>query len=164
MRAWEISRVVYIFTCEHLSFECRLGPHQEVLEELKISTSSENLQLNLEGSPPIVLECQKQIKAYLKQRLKKFSLPVSPQGTDFQRRTWKALSQIPYGQVVSYKQIAELIDKPKAYQAIGQANGANPIPLIIPCHRVVSHKKGLGGYSLGLELKKYFLELEGVEF
>jgi methylated-DNA-[protein]-cysteine S-methyltransferase len=108
------------------------------------------------------MECQKQIRAYFKKRLKKFSIPISPQGTDFQKRIWEALAQIPYGEVVSYKQVAESIGKDKAYRAVGQANGANPIPLVVPCHRVVSHKKSLGGYSLGLELKRYFLELEDV--
>lgn len=88
--------------------------------------------------------------------------PLSPQGTPFQRRVWHALQQIPYGEAISYKQLASNIGQPKAVRAVGTANGRNPLPIFIPCHRVVAHDGGLGGYSLGLELKQWLLSHEQV--
>lgn len=84
-------------------------------------------------------------------------------GTDFQKKTWKVLSDIPYGKVLTYKQVAEKIGKPKAYRAVGGACGANELPIIIPCHRVMASSGGLGGFSGGLALKIQMLKLEGVK-
>lgn len=84
-------------------------------------------------------------------------------GTDFQKKTWKVLSDIPYGKVLTYKQVAEKIGKPKAYRAVGGACGANELPIIIPCHRVMASSGGLGGFSGGLGLKRQLLKLEGVK-
>lgn len=154
----------YCFNDDHgLSFMLRLDPVKEGLKELKISTLPAFSVANGQGASALAVECQKQIQSYLKGELREFSLPLALEGTDFQLKVWKELSQIPYGKTVSYKELAARVGKAKAYQAVGQANGANPIPLVIPCHRVVTHKKGLGGYSLGLKLKKHFLQLEGAE-
>ncbi|MBC2011477.1 methylated-DNA--[protein]-cysteine S-methyltransferase [Listeria marthii] len=90
-----------------------------------------------------------------------FELPVSLKGTDFQKRVWQALSEIPYGVVVSYKDIAIAAGSPKAVQAVGQANRANPIPLLIPCHRCVKSNGELGGYNgADVDKKQYLLALE----
>lgn len=150
------------FEDKGLHFTLVLDPFEKSLKELSVETATQAERKEILTSP-LAIECQKQIKAYLRGELKNFTLPLAPEGTAFQQKVWSQLAQIPYGEILSYKQIAERIGKDKAYQAIGQANGANPIPLIIPCHRVVTHKKGLGGYSLGLKLKKYFLDLEGLK-
>jgi methylated-DNA-[protein]-cysteine S-methyltransferase len=82
-------------------------------------------------------------------------------GTIFQKKVWQKVSQIPYGQVITYGAIAKQIGNPKAVRAVGRANGANPIPILIPCHRVVAAGGKLGGYGGGLEIKEYLLRLEG---
>ncbi|MBI5875921.1 MAG: methylated-DNA--[protein]-cysteine S-methyltransferase [Deltaproteobacteria bacterium] len=84
------------------------------------------------------------------------------EGTDFQKRVWNILSGIPYGKVLTYKQVAEKIGKPNASRAVGGACGANELPIIIPCHRVIATSGGLGGFSGGLQLKRFLLRLEGV--
>jgi len=80
---------------------------------------------------------KKQLDQYFSRELMEFDLSLEPQGTDFQQQVWQALIEIPYGGTVAYRDIAELIDKPKAVRAVGNANGRNPIPIVIPCHRVV---------------------------
>jgi methylated-DNA-[protein]-cysteine S-methyltransferase len=91
-----------------------------------------------------------------------FDLELAPAGTPFQRRVWQALTEIPYGQVVSYGEIARRIGMPKAARAVGQANGANPIPVVIPCHRVIAADGTIGGYSGGLDIKRQLLGIERV--
>ena len=83
------------------------------------------------------------------------------QGTDFQKKVWEQVSRIEYGQFKTYKQIAIDLNNPKAIRAVGTANGANPVPILIPCHRVISSDGGLGGYSGGLDVKDALLRLEG---
>ena len=89
-----------------------------------------------------------------------FSLPFKLTGTPFQLAVWKELQNIPYGQTTSYKEIAQKINKPKACRAVGMANNKNPLPIIIPCHRVIGSNGKLIGYAGGLKLKNYLLELE----
>lgn len=84
------------------------------------------------------------------------------QGTPFQKKIWLKVKDIPYGQIRSYKWVATEIGNPKAYRAVGNANGKNPIPIIIPCHRVIREDGGLGGYKPGIEMKKKLLRLEGI--
>ncbi len=83
-----------------------------------------------------------------------------PSGTDFQRSVWFALADIPYGETVSYAELARAVGRPKAFRAVGQANGHNPLPIVLPCHRVIASGGGLGGYGGGLELKEQLLALE----
>jgi methylated-DNA-[protein]-cysteine S-methyltransferase len=90
-------------------------------------------------------------------------LPVDPEGTPFQRRVWDALRRIPRGQVKSYAAVANEIGSPRGMRAVGAANGKNPICIVMPCHRVVEAGLRLGGYSGGLHLKRFLLELEGVK-
>ncbi len=101
-----------------------------------------------------------QLKEYLKGELKSFNLPLDMRGTPFEREVWSALRRIPYGQTRSYKEIAKTIGHSKAFRAVGNANGCNSIPLIIPCHRVIESNGGLGGYGHGLQVKKNLLNLE----
>ena len=101
-----------------------------------------------------------QLQEYFAGERKTFSLPLIPEGTEFQRAVWSELQNIPYGETISYKGLADRIGKPKAVRAVGAANGANPIPIIIPCHRVIGNDGSLTGFGGGLPLKKRLLELE----
>jgi methylated-DNA-[protein]-cysteine S-methyltransferase len=102
-----------------------------------------------------------QMREYFAGRLRQFELPLDPQGTDFQLRVWHELETIPFGEIRSYSQIAAAIAKPNAVRAVGAANGANPLPIVIPCHRVIGASGKLVGYGGGLPLKQRLLELEG---
>ena len=101
-----------------------------------------------------------QLAQYFEGRLKQFDLDLNPQGTDFQKKVWQALLTIPYGTTVSYGQIAQRIDNPKACRAVGLANKSNPIPIVIPCHRVIGKNGKLTGFAGGLDLKQTLLDLE----
>ena len=101
-----------------------------------------------------------QLREYFAGKRESFELPLEAQGTDFQKRVWAALLEIPFGETRSYKDIARRIGSPKGFRAIGQANHRNPISIIIPCHRVIAADGSLGGYGGGLENKKLLLELE----
>ncbi|HEY6129531.1 MAG TPA: methylated-DNA--[protein]-cysteine S-methyltransferase [Candidatus Acidoferrum sp.] len=106
------------------------------------------------------VEVVSQLKSYFAGARTTFELPLVLEGTDFQKRVWTALRRIPYGETVSYKQLAESVGSPKAVRAVGAANGANPIPIIVPCHRVIGTDGSLTGFGGGLPLKKKLLELE----
>lgn len=101
-----------------------------------------------------------QLDEYFQGKRTTFSLPFKLTGTPFQLAVWKELQNIPYGQTTSYKEIAQKINKPKAYRAVGMANNKNPLPIIISCHRVIGSNGKLIGYAGGLKLKNYLLELE----
>ena len=110
---------------------------------------------------PLLDELARQLRAYFAGALRRFDLPLDPQGSAFQKRVWQHLETIPYGATRSYRQVAESVGTPQAVRAVGAANGANPIPIVIPCHRVIGSSGKLTGYGGGLELKKRLLELEG---
>jgi O-6-methylguanine DNA methyltransferase len=93
--------------------------------------------------------------------LREFSLPLDIEGTEFQKRVWGQVAAIPYGETRSYLQIATAVGSPRAVRAVGAANGANPVPIVVPCHRVIGAKGKLVGYGGGLALKQRLLELEG---
>ena len=101
-----------------------------------------------------------QLKKYLKGGLQRFDCKLDFRGTPFQKRVWSALAKIPYGQTRSYKEIAQAIGHPKAFRAVGNANGQNSIPLIIPCHRVIESNGRLGGFGHGVKVKKQLLDFE----
>ncbi len=103
---------------------------------------------------------KKQLDDYFQGRLKIFDLGLSLQGTDFQKKVWHALTQIPYGKTISYGELAQRIGNPKACRAVGLANGKNPIPIIIPCHRVIGKNGKLTGFGGGIPVKQHLLELE----
>ena len=114
------------------------------------------------GPVPLLVEARCQLEAYFHGELREFQLPLDFEGTDFQGRVWRQLQTIPYGQTRSYSQIAQAIGSPQAIRAVGAANGANPIAIVVPCHRVIGANGKLVGYGGGLPLKKRLLELEGV--
>lgn len=102
-----------------------------------------------------------QLNEYFAGRRQTFNVKLAPQGTDFQQQVWLQLSKIPYGQAVSYSHIAEQIGNPKANRAVGLANGKNPLPIIVPCHRVIGKDGSLTGFGGGLDVKRFLLNLEG---
>ena len=104
-----------------------------------------------------------QLEEYFAGDRRHFDLPLELAGTDFQKSVWLELAEIPYGETVSYAELALMVGRPHAYRAVGQANGANPIPIVLPCHRVVASGGGIGGYGGGLPMKRKLLTLEGVE-
>lgn len=105
-------------------------------------------------------EVIEQLNGYFARTRTTFDIPLAPHGTPFQMRVWQALLEIPYGQTASYGQLAERIGNPRAVRAVGLANGRNPIPILIPCHRVIGANGSLTGYGGGLETKRLLLDLE----
>ena len=101
-----------------------------------------------------------QLQEYFAGERRDFDLSLAPQGTSFQQQVWSALQEIPYGETWSYGQLAAYIDRPKASRAVGAANGLNPIPVIIPCHRVIGANGKLTGFGGGLDTKRHLLDLE----
>ncbi|NMZ69465.1 methylated-DNA-[protein]-cysteine S-methyltransferase [Pseudomonas peli] len=108
-------------------------------------------------------EVCRQLDEYFTGRRQRFDLPLAPQGTAFQQAVWQALQTIPFGQTSSYSALAAEIARPKAVRAVGAANGANPIAIIIPCHRVIGRDGSLTGYAGGLPRKALLLKLEGTQ-
>jgi methylated-DNA-[protein]-cysteine S-methyltransferase len=114
--------------------------------------------------PPPLVAALDQLGEYFAGRRQSFDLPLELNGTDFQCSVWRGLAEIPYGETVSYAEMALMVGRPQAFRAVGQANGANPIPIVLPCHRVVASGGGLGGYGGGLPMKRQLLALEGLDF
>ena len=105
-----------------------------------------------------------QLDEYFEGKRKSFDIELAPEGTDFQKKVWGALLKIPYGKTCTYKDIATAIGNPNASRAVGGANNKNPIPIIVPCHRVIGANKSLVGYAYGLGIKEYLLNLESKDF
>lgn len=110
----------------------------------------------------ILSQAVAQLNEYFDGKRRAFDLPLSPEGTAFQKEVWKSLGKIPYGQTITYGKLSEQLGNPKAIRAVGAANGSNPIPIIIPCHRVVGSGQKLTGYSGGIERKRWLLRHEGI--
>lgn len=108
----------------------------------------------------LIKQIKKELEDYFLGSKKVFEFPIELYGTDFQKKVWNALLTIPYGETRTYKDIANIIGNAKACRAVGMANNKNPIPIIIPCHRVIGMNNKLVGYYYGIEMKKYLLELE----
>lgn len=118
---------------------------------------SAGLRWDAERCAPVA----RQLQEYFRGERRDFDLPLAPEGTDFQRRVWTELARIPYGETISYRALAERIGSPAAVRAVGRANGANPIPIVVPCHRVIGADGSLTGYGGGLPVKQALLALEG---
>ena len=151
---------------EFLLFDTPLGPMALGGEEGTIT------RLWLPGQPtprlmsretPLLSRGRQELLEYLDGERRDFDLPLHPKGTPFQFRVWSALRDIPYGQTRTYTQIARAVESPRGFRAVGMANHHNPIPILIPCHRVVGSGGTLTGYAGGLELKKALLDLEGAD-
>lgn len=109
---------------------------------------------------PVIDRCVCQLQDYFAGRRTSFDLPLAPEGTAFRQKVWQALRDIPYGGTASYGDVARMIGIPGAMRAVGQANHANPIVIVIPCHRVIRADGSIGGYGGGVEVKRYLLALE----
>ena len=109
----------------------------------------------------ILAQAERELVLYFQGELQTFQVPLLPTGTPFQIQVWQALREIPYGSTTTYGDLASALGKPKAVRAVGAANGANPIPIIVPCHRVIGADGSLTGFGGGLGNKKYLLTLEG---
>jgi methylated-DNA-[protein]-cysteine S-methyltransferase len=112
------------------------------------------------GETALLRQAFKQLEGYLAGRLTLFSLPLEPEGTPFMKEVWRKLQDVPYGHTASYKDIATEVGNPRAVRAVGQANHRNPIPIFIPCHRIIGSNGNLVGYGGGLALKEKLLALE----
>jgi methylated-DNA-[protein]-cysteine S-methyltransferase len=151
--------------------------HDSPIGRLLLSGEASGLQqvqMDIDGKPWHIGEhwrsaadeldtvCQ-QLDEYFAGRRQRFELTLAPQGTEFQQAVWHALQTIPFGQTSSYSALATQIERPKAMRAVGAANGANPIAIIIPCHRVIGRNGSLTGYAGGLPRKALLLKLEGAQ-
>jgi len=112
-------------------------------------------------NPAPFREVIRQLRLYFAGELEQFDLALAPQGTAFQLKVWQRLCEIPYGETISYGELARRLDNPNASRAVGLANGSNPIPIVIPCHRVIGSNGKLTGYGGGLPIKEKLLALEG---
>jgi methylated-DNA-[protein]-cysteine S-methyltransferase len=149
-----------------LQIESKIGPLFLVASEknlLGIHWKQQPIPMTPHNGSPEELLLKKattQIEEYLNGTRKKFDLPLNAEGTDFQKKVWQELANIPYGETRSYKEIAVAIKHAKAYRAVGTANGNNPLSIIVPCHRVISSDGSMGGYAGGLPIKQRLLEIE----
>ena len=113
------------------------------------------------AGPPLAARHVREIEEYFAGTRREFTIPLAPRGTEFQLAVWNALLDVPYGDTISYAELARRIGRPAAVRAVGAANGANPIPVIIPCHRVIGSNGTLTGYGGGIERKQWLLAHEG---
>jgi O-6-methylguanine DNA methyltransferase len=140
-----------------------LGPilacaDESALVSLTFSEEKGNFEKNR-----VLEQLEEELALYFAGKLQAFQTPVSPSGTDFQKRVWQALQKIPYGKTCSYGELAQELGHEKAFRAVARANGANPIAILVPCHRVIYADQRLGGYSSGIAKKIKLLNLEGIK-
>jgi methylated-DNA-[protein]-cysteine S-methyltransferase len=126
----------------------------------RIAFAGEHAADTGDGERALLTEARGQLAAYFAAELTVFDLPLAPQGTPFQKSVWAALARVPWGETCSYAELARAIDRPRAVRAVGAANGANPLPIILPCHRVIGADGSLTGYAGGLEMKRWLLAME----
>jgi methylated-DNA-[protein]-cysteine S-methyltransferase len=132
------------------------------LRHIEFATSRRPLHIPAEwkSDPLYFKEIKVQLKEYFKGERRQFDLPLAPRGTDFQLAVWQVLHTIPYGQVASYRWVAEQIGNPRAVRAVGGANARNPLPIVVPCHRVIGSDGALTGFGGGMAVKQRLLDLE----
>jgi methylated-DNA-[protein]-cysteine S-methyltransferase len=154
----------------HVILDSPIGPLTIVAEDGAITALYMDMQRHAPGAEAFGLPgdpgdepfatAARQLDAYFAGQLTDFDLPLAPAGTDFQRRVWDGLRAIPYGQTVSYGELARRVGNPAASRAVGLANGRNPIAIVVPCHRVIGTDGSLTGYGGGLDRKRFLLALE----
>lgn len=138
----------------------QLSTREDCLSQLKFT--EQEVTGDLED--PLLLETAAQLQQYFLGQRKIFNIPIGLGGTDFQRKVWLAVGKVPFGQTTSYLKLAEQLGNPAAIRAVGTAIGANPLLIILPCHRIIGSNGSLTGYVGGLDKKKALLELEGHAF
>lgn len=147
-------------------YESKIGPLTILCDDealLRIDFGTVEHENAVRERSELICITEGQLEEYMAGTRTEFDLPLKPEGTEFQKKVWNALLLIPYGETKSYKDIAVLIDNPKGCRAVGMANNRNPIPIIIPCHRVIGANGSLIGYGGGLDIKVKLLELERSE-
>ena len=138
-----------------------LTSNGNALTQLLIAREQETALESVPAEADSVLAAaREQLDAYFDMRLTHFDLPLEPRGTGFQRRVWDSLKTIPYGETISYAELARRIDNPKAVRAVGAANGRNPLMIIVPCHRVIGADGSLTGFGGGIDRKRWLLDHE----
>ena len=130
-------------------------------ENITVISSQYQPEIGEEKETETIRRAYAQIKEYLDGNRKTFDLPLAPKGTKFQKQVWQALSDIPYGQTRTYKEIAVAAGNPKAVRAVGMANNRNPLIVVVPCHRVIGSDGKMLGYAAGVDKKEFLLRLEG---
>jgi methylated-DNA-[protein]-cysteine S-methyltransferase len=135
------------------------GPNAHLRLNVWLALHFPNLQ-HRSGINPILRQAATEISEYFASSRTSFSVPFSPAGTAFQRAVWTALASIPFGETRSYRDIARMVDRAKAVRAVGAANAVNPLPLVLPCHRVIGSNGRLTGYAGGIAVKKWLLDHE----
>ena len=145
-----------------LFYDSPIGPMTLVQEGEALARLDFDVPSQPEEATPLPLQACRQLREYFAGERKAFALPLAPAGTEFQKKVWAALRDIPWGETRSYGDIARAIGKPTACRAVGMANGRNPLPIFIPCHRVIGTNGSITGYSGGLEKKRFLLRLEGI--
>ena len=141
-----------------------LAADDDGLRLIEINTPRHRMPRNAdwrEGDNAVLEATRLQLDEYFAGTRRGFELPLAPRGTDFQRAVWWRLAEIPYGQTISYAQLATRVGKPSAMRAVGAANGRNPLPIVLPCHRVIGADGSLTGFGGGLPTKQFLLALEG---
>lgn len=144
-----------------LSFDTPIGPisidgDNDAIHSIRLLTTSANSPVDY----TLLVECKSQLQAFFAGKLTQFSLPIRPHGTDFQVRIWQLLQDIPFGQTISYLELALRAGNRNLTRAVGAANAQNPIPILIPCHRVIGSNGSLTGFAGGLAAKQWLLEHE----
>jgi methylated-DNA-[protein]-cysteine S-methyltransferase len=147
------------FTFQNIKLEIQ-GTDDKINSILFSDSSSKNFKTTIEGLPEIIRQCVIQIEEYFSGKRKEFTIPFSLEGTDFQKRVWTELLKIPYGETITYLELAKRLGDEKCIRAAASANGKNKLSIIIPCHRVIGANGSLTGYAGGIENKRYLLELE----
>lgn len=144
---------------ENIRREKKGNSFRRIYEENGRSKASEDQQI-LNKIAKLLWQAQEELTEYFAGKRQNFTVPLSLHGTEFQRKVWNALCEIPYGETRSYAEIAKVINNPKGYRAVGMANHRNPIMVMVPCHRVVGTNGNLTGYAGGLDVKQQLLALE----
>jgi methylated-DNA-[protein]-cysteine S-methyltransferase len=133
----------------------------DVLIGIWLPTESRPPRGTGQDAPPVLKETATQLEEYFARERTEFDVPMELDGTPFQKEVWAELRRIHYGETISYGELARRVGRPRGPRAVGQANGRNPIPIIVPCHRVLA-SNGIGGYGGGLPMKRILLATEGV--
>ena len=137
-----------------------IGEENGYITDIRFERSAEKPKDARITETPMIKEANRQLEEYFAGKRRKFGLPLEIGGTDFQRRCWKVLLDIPYGETRSYADIARAVGSPRGFRAVGMANNRNHIVIVIPCHRVIGSDGGLVGFGGGLDVKKYLLDME----
>ncbi len=150
----------YSLVQPHPDFRLRLLASDACLLRLEFDEVRPEAGWTRNDDHPLLRQARRQLEQYFEGRRREFDLPLGLRGTPFQERVWRALLEIPYGETRSYGQIARALGVPRGARAVGGANHANPLAIVVPCHRVIASDATLGGYGGGLERKRFLLELE----